>query len=54
VCKYKVGDYVLVKLLSGRIVEATVEAVVEAVRRGKKASCANPVTTTKPDPDKVV
>jgi hypothetical protein len=27
--KYKVGDHLLVKLTSGRIVEATVKAVVE-------------------------
>jgi hypothetical protein len=27
--KYKVGDHLLVKLTAGRIVEATVEAVIE-------------------------
>ena len=27
--KYKVGDHLLVKLTSGRIVEATVKAIVE-------------------------
>ena len=27
--KYKVGDHVLVKLLGGRIVEATIKAVIE-------------------------
>jgi hypothetical protein len=28
-CKHKVGDHVLVKLSGGRIVEATIKAVVE-------------------------